>query len=187
MTTVAESLFSSLKEYQQDYQTSLPPVETWNPGFSGDMDMRIDREGRWFHEGDEIKRPAMVNLFSKILKREGDDYFLVTPVEKWRINVDEAPFVFVALRAEEEAGVPAIVLTTNTGHDVLVSAENPFSMHYTPQGEPRPMARVYRNLPGLLNRNVFYQLTDLCREDENTGDWIFYSAGKRFTVGNGRG
>ena len=79
----------------------LPPVHLWNPPFCGDLDMRIARDGRWFYEGSPITRPAMVRLFSTILKREGEEYFLVTPVEKYRIAVDDAPFVAVDFDVEE--------------------------------------------------------------------------------------
>src|SRR5690606_29155449 len=73
----------------QDAPKGLPPVDKWNPPLSGDLDMQIRRDGSWWYQGTPIERPALVRLFASILKREGDDYFLVTPVEKWRIRVDD--------------------------------------------------------------------------------------------------
>ncbi|MBR9912138.1 MAG: DUF1285 domain-containing protein [Gammaproteobacteria bacterium] len=183
MSASADTLFESLRSLQAEYEHSLPPVEQWHPQLSGDFDMRIDREGKWFHEGGQLTRPAMVKMFASILKREGDEYFLVTPVEKWRIKVDEAPFVFVALRTEQEAGVEAVVLTTNIGNDVLIGPEHPLWMEQTAAGEPRPMALVHHNLPGLLNRNVFYQLVDLCEVDANN-ELVFTSYGERYSIGS---
>ena len=189
MSHEPEQLFASLREIQRDFEQSLPPVELWDPPFSGDLDIRIDREGRWFYEDSEIQRAAMVRLFSNILKREAPDYFLVTPSEKWRIQVDEAPFVFIALRelhqAPQKGQAPhnGIVLTTNTDQDVLVSANNPFWMEYKADGEPRPMALVRQDMPGLLNRATFYQLVEACSTEEETGELTFYSDGSRFSLG----
>lgn len=183
---MADKLFKTLMKLQQDFQDQLPPVERWQPELSGDIDIRIDREGNWFHEGGLMTRPAMVKMFSSILKREGDEYFLVTPVEKWRIQVDEQPFVFHHLRQEFEGEKQAIVLTTNTGHEVLLSDEYPFSISFRDDGEPVPLARVYRNLYGLLNRSVFYQLVELCQPETNHAgqkEMVFYSDGHRFSLG----
>ena len=90
VTPTAEGLAASVSAVQE---RGLPPVEKWNPPLSGDLDMRIARDGTWFYLGSPITRPGMVKLFSSILKREGDAFFLVTPVEKWRISVEDAPFV----------------------------------------------------------------------------------------------
>ena len=79
-----------------------PPVHLWHPPLSGDMDMRIQRDGQWINEGRPILREPLVKLFASILRREGDEYFLVTPVEKWRISVEDAPFNAVALEVVEE-------------------------------------------------------------------------------------
>ncbi|NHO65339.1 DUF1285 domain-containing protein [Aestuariicella hydrocarbonica] len=174
---------------QNEYQMSLPPVAKWNPELNGDLDMRIDREGRWFYQGGELKRPAMVKMFSSILKREGDDYFLITPVEKWRIQVDVAPFVMVAMRQEEESGVSGVVLTTNVGNDVLIGRENPFWIDTELEATPLPMVMVRDALPGVLSRNVFYELVELCQpiaQASGDGDeqWGFDSAGQTFSIGS---
>lgn len=186
MTNTSERLFKSLQQVQQEYKDSLPPVARWNPPLNGDLDMRIDREGQWFYQGGKINRPAMVNMFSRILKRDGDDYFLLTPVEKWRIKVDVAPFLMVALRTEEDSGVSGIVLTTNVGNDVLISAANPFWVERGVEETPLPMVMVRHGLPGLLSRSVFYELVDLCRPvvaADGKEEWVFDSAGETFSIG----
>ncbi|MBU3070552.1 DUF1285 domain-containing protein [Aestuariicella sp. G3-2] len=183
----SERLFQSLQDIQHDYESSLPPVEKWNPELNGDLDMRIDREGQWFYQGGKLTRPAMVKMFSSILKREGDDYFLVTPVEKWRITVDVAPFVMLSLRTEEEKGQQGVVLTSNVGNDVLIGPENPFWIESGLESTPLPMMMVRNGLPGLLSRNVFYELVELCSPVQSADGkelWTFESAGETYSVGS---
>ncbi len=182
----ATPLFSSLQAMQKDYQDTLPPVDKWNPELNGDLDMRIDREGRWFYQGGEITRAGMVKMFASILKREGDEYFLLTPVEKWRITVDVAPFLFVSLRLEQDHQTQGIVLKTNVGNEVLISADNPFWMESGWESSPLPMVMVRNQLPGLLSRPAFYQLVDLCysvTDEQGAESWQFDSAGCHFSVG----
>ena len=102
----------------------LPPVHLWNPPFCGDIDMRIARDGTWFHEGTPIGRPGLVKLFSGILKKEGDKYFLVTPVEKVGIVVDDAPFVAVDFDTIGEGKDQAITVTTQVGDAVSLDADH---------------------------------------------------------------
>lgn len=160
-----------------------PPVESWNPDFSGDIDIRIDREGRWFHEGGLFGRQSLVNLFSSILKKENDEYFLVTPVEKWRIQVDEEPFVFIDMNWEHtEDGQSSLELMTNTGDKIVVGASHPFRLSVAESGDPRPAVLVRRNLWGLINRSVFYQLVDDVMARSETPPFSFNSAGVRFEL-----
>ena len=154
-----ESLFADLLE-EQKQSSKRPPVHLWNPDKTGDMDMRIDREGRWIHEGEPIKRTALVNLFASILKREGDSYFLVTPVEKWQIDVDIAPFFMVTAEQRLRSGEQAIQLTSNSGDQLLIGANNPLWVDYDNYNRPIPLVRVRDNLHGLLSRSVYYQLID---------------------------
>lgn len=186
-SNTSERLFKSLQQVQQDYKDSLPPVERWTPPLNGDLDMRIDREGQWFYQGGKINRPAMVTMFSRILKREGDDYFLLTPVEKWRIQVDVAPFVMVSLRTEQDEDSQGVILTTNVGNEVLISAANPFWIEQGIESTPLPVMMVRNNLPGLLSRSVFYQLVELCHPRtaaDGTEEWVFESAGATYSVGS---
>lgn len=152
----------------------MPPVHLWKPQLSGDMDLLIDREGRWIHQGGEIKRPAMVKLFASILVYEEGDYFLITPVEKWRIKVEVAPLFVIAAERETRDGSQAIKLTTRTGDIVVVDSQHPLSMQPFPgSAEPLPLVLIRRNLQALLSRNVFYQIVEWAAEisdDQNTSE-----------------
>jgi len=161
-----DDLFKDLLATQKTASDGLPPVHLWHPDKSGDMDLVIDREGRWIHEGGEIKRARLVKLFSTILKREGDSYFLVTPVEKWKINVDFAPFYIISASRAHRNSHQAITLTTSTGEVVVVGEENPLWVEYrSGSEEPIPLVTVRDNLPGLLSRSVFYQLVEWAHND----------------------
>ena len=103
----------------------LPPVHLWNPPFRGDLDMRIARDGTWFYLGTPIGRPELVRLFSTILRRDGDDYFLVTPVEKVGITVDDAPFVAVDFEAEGTGAAQTLRFETNVGDHVTAGPRHP--------------------------------------------------------------
>jgi len=181
-----DKLFSDLLSFQQQSVNSLPPVHLWNPPLSGDMDIHIDREGRWFHEGGEIKRDELVKLFASILVREGDQYFLLTPVEKWRIKVDVAPLFVVAAKREQRDGQQAIILTTSTGDIVVVDKAHPVSL-VEHSGQSLPQVIVRNNLTALISRNVYYQLIDWALEasDGNTDKLYINSMGERFLLGLG--
>lgn len=140
----------------------LPPVHLWNPPFCGDIDMRIARDGSWHYLGTPIGRPAMVRLFSTILRRDGDAYFLVTPVEKVGIRVDDAPFVAVDMHAEGEGEAQRLRFVTNVGDELVAGAAHPLRCVLDAQsGEPAPYVRVRDNLEALIHRNVFYRLVEL--------------------------
>ncbi|WP_416135410.1 DUF1285 domain-containing protein [Amphritea pacifica] len=161
---------------------SLPPVHLWTPEFSGDLDMQITRDGRWIHEGGEIKRAAMVKLFSSILWREGERYFLVTPVEKVGIQVEDVPFFFTALEVREGESGQELVFTSSTDDVVIASAEHPLRVEIDPDtDEPSPYLMVRYGMEGRLNRNVFYQLVDLA--EERDGVFGVESCGQWFKIG----
>jgi hypothetical protein len=144
-----------------------PPVHLWNPPLSGTLDMRIARDGTWFYNGTPIKRPGLVRLFASVLKREGDDYFLVTPVEKFGIEVDDAPFVAVDFEIEGEADAPILVFETNTGDFVRAGAENAVTVSVNPEtGEPSPYIHVRNDLHALIDRKSFYRLADRAEAGE---------------------
>jgi len=159
VTPSAESLAASVKATKT---RGLPPVETWNPPFCGDIDMEIRRDGTWFYEGTPIGRPGLVKLFASILIREEDKYFLVTPVEKVGIRVDDAPFVAVDFEASGEGDAQRLTFTTNL-EDITVAGEDaPLRFVRDPAtGEPSPYVRVRRNLEALIDRKSFYRLVDL--------------------------
>ena len=110
----------TIYEFSKKEKNSLPPVDKWNPDFCGDIDMRIMRNGKWFYMGSEIKRPAMIKLFSRILRLDEDNqYYLVTPVEKVRIQVEDAPFVATSIHQETKNGVKNLYFTTNLNEKIL--------------------------------------------------------------------
>jgi hypothetical protein len=113
----------------------LPPVEQWHPARSGTIDIRIMADGRWFHEGGEIRRPAMVRLFSRILRREEDGSFvLVTPAERLTITVDDAPFVAVELKQEGQGEAGRLAVRLNTDEIVVIGADHPLTLRTGPAG-----------------------------------------------------
>lgn len=153
---MAEPLFQQLQKLHEEFR-GHPPVDRWNPDLCGDMDLEIRADGRWIHEGTEIKRQPLVNLFASILKREGDDYFLVTPVEKWRIRVEDAPFLITQAGKEGEQ----ILFTTNTGDVVPLDAEHPLVLKpYGSPPQPIPYIEVRDGLEARTAREVYYELID---------------------------
>ena len=132
MTMTPESLLAAATNAQK--QGKLPPVDQWNPPFCGDIDMEIRRDGTWFYNGTPIGRPRMVRLFSTILKREGDKYFLVTPVEKVGIRVEDAPFVAQDFIVRGEGAAQEVQFTTNVGDTVSASAQSPIRLTRSADG-----------------------------------------------------
>lgn len=156
----------------------LPPVHLWNPDFCGDIDMEIRRDGTWFYEGTPIGRPALVRLFSTILKREGDKHFLVTPVEKVGIRVEDAPFVAVDFERVEDG----LEFETNVGDRVLASDEDPIRVERDPEtGEPSPYVHIRNGLEALIDRKSFYRLVEIGERDEHEGaEWFGLRSGGTF-------
>ena len=147
-----------------------PPVHLWNPPFCGDLDMRIARDGTWFYLGTPIGRAPLVRLFSSILKREGDRYFLVTPVEKVGITVDDAPFVAVDFTAEGAGRDQRLTFETHVGDIVAAGPEHPIRIVRDPEtGEPAPYLMVRRGLEALIDRKSFYRLVEIGEEHEIDG------------------
>jgi hypothetical protein len=145
---------------------ALPPVHLWNPAHCGQIDIVIKRNGQWMHEGTPIARPALVRLFSTILRRDPDGFHLVTPVEKLKIEVEDAPFVAVAVEATPPAaGEPVLSFTTNVGDVVEAGPENAIRVETNPDsGEPRPYVHIRRGLEALITRAVFYDLVEMASE-----------------------
>ena len=149
----------------------LPPVERWNPTHCGDSEMRIARDGTWFHQGSPIGRQAMVRLFSTILRREPDGgYVLVTPVEKLDIQVEDAPFVAVEMKAEGSGRDAKLAFRLNTGELLTAGPEHPLRFAGTAD-EPRPYLHVRGRLEALVARPVYYDLAELALENEPPGVW----------------
>ncbi|MBC3957454.1 DUF1285 domain-containing protein [Pseudomonas triticifolii] len=164
----------------------LPPVHLWNPDFCGDIDMRIARDGTWYYQGTPIGRKPMVRLFSTILRRDGDDYFLITPVEKVGIKVDDAPFVAVALDVTGEGETQVLRFVTNVEDETQAGVDHPLRVLIDPETqEPAPYIHVRSNLDALIHRNVFYQLVELAVTREIDGQrWLgVWSDGVFFPIG----
>ena len=148
----------------------LPPVESWHPTSCGRLDIRIAADGTWFHEGAPIRRPALVKLFSTILRREEDGSFvLVTPVELATITVEDAPFVAVEMAVEGEGEGRRVAFRTNVDDLVSVDAEHGLRFETDPEGGFRPYVHVRRGLWALLTRPLAYDLADLAEERRHEG------------------
>lgn len=146
-------------------EQKLPPVEQWQPTYCGDSAMRIARDGTWYHEGSPIGRPAMVRLFSTILRREPDGRFvLVTPVEKLDIAVEDAPFVAVELKSEGKDRARALAFRLNTGDLVIAGPDHPLRFEARDDG-PHPYLSVRAGLDARLARPVYYELAELALEE----------------------
>ena len=137
----------------------LPPVHLWNPAHSGEIDIVIGRDGSWRHEGSRIGRESMVRLFSTILRKDPDGIYLVTPVEKLRITVEDAPFVAVRVDAADGA----LRFTTNVGDEVAAGPDHAIRVETSADGEPRPYVHVRRGLEALIARPVFYELVEMAQ------------------------
>jgi hypothetical protein len=178
VTPTAESLAATISAAKT---RGSPPVHLWNPPFCGDIDMRIARDGTWFYEGTPINRPGLVKLFSSILRKEGEDYFLVTPVEKAGIKVADAPFVAVDFEVKGAGATQEITFLTNVGDETVAGADLPLRVERDADtGEPSPYVRVRANLDALIDRKSFYRLVDLGTHHE--GWFGLWSSGAFFPV-----
>jgi uncharacterized protein len=151
-----------------------PPVHLWNPAYCGEIDMRIAADGTWFYQGTPIGRPALVKLFASILKREGEKYFLVTPVEKCGIVVEDAPFMAVELQVRRRRAGPQLCFRTNVDEWVACGTHHPLRFEQqTATGGLMPYLHIRRNLWAKVTRTVFYELVDLGEAREIAGTLMF--------------
>lgn len=182
VNATAESILASARAAKG---RGLPPVHKWNPEFCGDLDMRIARDGTWFYLGTPIGRPELVRLFSTILRKDGDSYFLVTPVEKVGITVDDAPFVAVDFEVSEENGEQVLTFLTNVADRAAAGPDHPIRVTRDPEtGEPSPYVLVRDRLEALIDRKSFYRLVDLGETAPHDGrDWFgIRSSGQFFPI-----
>lgn len=146
-------------------QRTLPPVESWHPERSGEIDVEIKADGRWIHEGGEIKRPAMVQLFSTILRREADgSYVLVTPAERLSIRVEDLPFRAVELKSEGQGAERKLIFRLNTDDLVMAGPEHPITFGADPdQPDPRLHVRgpIGNGLEARIDRALYYELVEM--------------------------
>jgi len=175
----ADSIAASIKAAEG---RGLPPIHKWDPKAVHDIDMRIARDGTWYHEGTPINRPELVRLFSTILRKEGDRYYLITPVEKAGIEVEDAPFVAVDVEAEGEGDAQRLTFLTNVGDRATAGPDNPIRMERDPEtGEPAPYVLIRDALEALIDRKSFYRLIDMGETRNHEGeDWFGLMSGGSF-------
>lgn len=153
------------------------PVHLWNPPYCGELDMEIRADGTWFYQGTPIGRQAMVQLFASVLKREEGRFFLVTPVEKVGIRVEDAPFVAV----DADIARDAITFTTNLDEQVTAGPDDPIRVETAQDGTPRPYVHVRSGLEALIDRKTFYRLADAARPGPD-GRMVLRSQGVLFPL-----
>ena len=166
---------------------AVPPGKSEsNSLVCGDIDIRIARDGTWFYHGSPIGRKRLVKLFSTVIRREADgQFYLVTPVEKGRIQVDDAPFIGVELTQSGKGPDQALHIRTNVDEVVTVNDHHPIQVVHDPvTGEPSPYVRVRDNLDALIARSVYYELAAMAEEsDRSTGTFGVWSQGTFFSIG----
>ena len=164
----------------------LPPVEKWNPEFCGEIDLVIKRDGTWFHEGTPIGRAKLVRLFSTVLRREGDRHFLVTPVEKLEITVEDAPFVAVLMKRQDEGERQKLTFKSNVGDEALAGGAHRLTFRKDDEtGERAPYIDIRAGLEARVARAVYYDLVELGETREIDGEAMFgaWSDGVFFEFG----
>lgn len=178
VTPDAESLAASVRATKSG---AHPPIHKWNPPFSGDIDIRIARNGTWYYEGTPIERFEIARLFSTILKLEDGRYYLVTPVEKFAITVDDAPFVAVDFEMSGADEGQVLVFETNMKDSVAAGSDNPIRVERDAEtGEPSPYVHVRAGLEALIDRKSFYRLVEIGAHHE--GWFGLWSGGAFFRV-----
>ncbi|MBM3557245.1 MAG: DUF1285 domain-containing protein [Alphaproteobacteria bacterium] len=164
----------------------LPKTHGRAPVFCGDIDMRIARDGTWYYLGSPIGRLPLVKLFASVLHREEDGFYLITPVEKCRIRVDDAPFLAVDVDRVEENGDSALVFRTNLDETVRAGPDRPIRVNFDPETlEPAPYVLVRPGLEALIARSVYYRLVAMGEEREIEGRLVLgvESAGVFYILG----
>ncbi|HEX2590411.1 MAG TPA: DUF1285 domain-containing protein [Rhizomicrobium sp.] len=186
MSSIGDLVFGSASALRDAAAgRKLPPVEKWHPAHCGEIDIRIARDGTWFHMGTPIGRKELVRLFSTILRKDPDGYHLVTPAEKMKIRVDDVPFIAVLMDAEGAGQGQSLRFTTNVGDEVTAGPDNPIRVETDPETEePAPYIHVRKGLEARIARTVFYQLADLAVPKEGGADVLgVWSGGMFFPLG----
>lgn len=165
-------------------ERKLPPVDQWNPEHCADIGMEIRKDGSWWHEGTVFKRQKLVDLFSTILRKDADgSTYLVTPYEKVIVHVEDAHFIGVRIDLARKNDLPVIVVTTNIGESVEVSADHPLRVEIDPETqEPSPFVLIRGRLEAKLARPAFYELVDMA--EEKNGELLVSSHGETFSIGS---
>ena len=164
MADALAELIKAAQVHGEGQGRSLPPVHLWNPAHCGEIDIVIRKDGLWLHEGSPIGRPQLVRLFSTVLRKDPDGFHLVTPVEKLRITVEDAPFLATRVDRVGEA----LRFTTNVGDEVEAGPDNAIRVEVGEDGAPRPYLHVRRGLEARIARPVFYELVEMAEERETS-------------------
>lgn len=157
-----KDLFKLLGKFEKEQK--MPPVESWDPKIESDIDIVIDSQGRWFHEGGHFDRQDLARMFASILRREGDDYYLVTPAEKLKIQVADVPFSFVLMKNQTVNDQQQLSFITSLGDKVIASERNKIEFRANSNGDLVPYIEVRNDLWGKLNQSTYYELIDLVEE-----------------------
>ena len=177
--------YGLLKELGLYEPEGKPPVDQWQPSRVTDIDMNIDSEGQWFFEGSPIMRPRLIRLFASVLRRDNDEYFLVTPVEACRIHVADVPFTVVLADVGSDGagdGYQSVTVTTNVGDTFTIDQQHPLRVGQTGPSKGLLYTHVRSGLEAKLNRSSYYDVMNRVELDEETGRYVIRSAGKAFEV-----
>lgn len=173
-----DGLFQNIKDI------NFPPVEMWNPPYCGKIDICIHKDGHWSYNNTDFARPSLVKMFSRVLKRENNNYYLVTPVEKVQITVEAEPFLTVDVE-QKKGKSTTFVFKTNFDEIVVAGKNHPIKVVTDQQGQPYPTILIRNNLHALISRSDFYKLVDLASTEYKNHNSVCYieSAGCKFILG----
>ena len=157
-----KDLFKLLGKFEREQK--MPPVESWNPKVEGEIDIVIDAQGRWFHEGGHFDRQDLARMFASILRKDGESYFLVTPGEKLKITVKDVPFSIVLMKNEIIDGQQQLSFITSLGDEVVANEKNKIEFRASENGDQIPYIEIRNNLWGKLNQSTYYELIELAEE-----------------------
>tara|TARA_R100001015_G_C4529775_1_gene96517 strand:- start:103 stop:711 length:609 start_codon:yes stop_codon:yes gene_type:complete len=180
-----QGLIDSLrKEVGDDGSFSPAPVHLWSPDRCVDIEMEIRRDGTWWHEGGQIRREKLVRLFATILRKDADGIYLVTPVEKVIVHVEDAPFIATRIERLDEGSGQTLVATTNVGEVFTIDADHPIRVETDEKtGEPSPYVEVRSGLEARISRPAFYDLVSWGELDESKTRLHVVSADETFDLG----
>ena len=167
--------------------TKLPPLDSWQPSIHRDLELRISRDGAWHYLGSPIVRQSLVRLLSRVLIKEGDEFFLISPTEKLRIEVEDAPFLAVELERLGHGEMQRLIFRTNVDDVIVAGKEHPLHVDEDPvSGEPTPYIKVREGLWALVSRSVYYELAELVQPAPPPGKhrWGVVSEGHFFGLGS---
>jgi hypothetical protein len=173
-----KDLFKLLGKFEKEQK--MPPVEDWAPKVTGEIDILIDFQGRWFHEGGHFDRQDLARMFASILRREGEDYFLVTPAEKLKIQVRDVPFSIVLMKSHTVSEQQQLSFMTSLGDEVTADENNRIEFRATSNGDQVPYIEIRNGLWGKLNQSTYYELMSLAQE--SPGGFFVSSCGCNFAI-----